>query len=202
MRKFLASLWVQHFAMRANLVFSQRQRCADSFCSYTIVSLSKIPRGVTMDGLKGLASFVAELKATRKNLADEIRHIDAALTVLGKMGGGTKYTRPSHTMSAAARRKISFAQKARWAKTSVKVKRRNRSAPCQRQAEKELWRRKRQDGRSLGQGEEIGCRKASGALLLVCGRLSWCSHASCGQSSLSASHTCNHRSFQIKPASR
>ncbi|MFZ1917139.1 MAG: hypothetical protein WAU58_06170 [Terriglobales bacterium] len=71
-----------------------------------------------MDSLKGLASFVAELKATRKGLADEIQHIDAALTVLGKMGGGSKYTRPGRTMSAAGRRRISLAQKARWAKVS------------------------------------------------------------------------------------
>jgi hypothetical protein len=71
-----------------------------------------------MESLKGLASFVAELKSTRKSLADEIHHIDAALTVLGKMGGGNRYTRPGRIMSAAARRKISLAQKARWAKTN------------------------------------------------------------------------------------
>lgn len=78
----------------------------------------KIPEGVTMDSLKGLSGFVSELKATRKNLADEIHHIDAALTVLGKMGGGSKYTRPGRTMSAAGRRRISLAQKRRWAKAS------------------------------------------------------------------------------------
>ena len=47
----------------------------------------------------------------RGNLIAELRHVDAALSVLGKLGGGG-----SHTMSAAARRKISLAQKARWAK--------------------------------------------------------------------------------------
>ncbi len=69
-----------------------------------------------MDSLRGLASFVAELKVMRKVLADEIGRVDAALTVLGKMGGGSKYTRPGRSMSASARRKISLAQKARWAK--------------------------------------------------------------------------------------
>src|ERR1035437_16889 len=34
----------------------------------------------------------------------------------GKLHGGGSYTKPRHTMSAAARRKISLAQKARWAK--------------------------------------------------------------------------------------
>ena len=64
-----------------------------------------------MSNLKGLAGFVSELKATRTNLVSELKHVDAALSVLGKLGGGR-----SHTMSAAGRRKISLAQKARWAK--------------------------------------------------------------------------------------
>jgi hypothetical protein len=69
-----------------------------------------------MANLKGLASFVAELKATRTNLVDELRQIDESLAVLGKFGGGSNYTKPGHTLSASARRKISLAQKARWAK--------------------------------------------------------------------------------------
>lgn len=68
-----------------------------------------------MANLKGLVGFVAELKATRTNLVNELRHVDAALSVLGKLGGGSNYTKPRHGMSAAARRKISLAQKARWA---------------------------------------------------------------------------------------
>ena len=69
-----------------------------------------------MANLKGLASFVLELRVERTNLVDRLRHVDAALSVLGKMGGGSSYTKPRHTMSAAARRKISLAQKARWAR--------------------------------------------------------------------------------------
>jgi hypothetical protein len=64
-----------------------------------------------MANLAGLAGFVSELRAMRTNLVSELRHVDAALSVLGKLGGGS-----NHTMSAAARRKISLAQRARWAK--------------------------------------------------------------------------------------
>jgi hypothetical protein len=68
-----------------------------------------------MANLAGLAGFVSELRATRTSLVNELRHVDAALSVLGKLGGGS-YTKPRHTVSAASRRKISLAQKARWAK--------------------------------------------------------------------------------------
>jgi hypothetical protein len=42
--------------------------------------------------------------------------VDAALSVLGKLNGSSSYTNPRRTLSAAARKKISIAQKARWAK--------------------------------------------------------------------------------------
>jgi hypothetical protein len=69
-----------------------------------------------MANLKGLASIVSELRVERTNLVDRLRHVDAALSVLGKLGGGSSHTKLGSTMSAAARRKISLAQKARWAK--------------------------------------------------------------------------------------
>jgi hypothetical protein len=69
-----------------------------------------------MENLKGLVSFVSELKATRTNLVNELRHVDAALSVLGKLNSGGSYTKPRHTLSASARRRISLAQKTRWAK--------------------------------------------------------------------------------------
>jgi hypothetical protein len=69
-----------------------------------------------MANLKGLVSIVSELRAERTNLVDRLRHVDAALSVLGKLKGGSNHTKPRHAMSAAARRKISLAQKARWAK--------------------------------------------------------------------------------------
>jgi len=61
-------------------------------------------------------SIVSELRVERTNLVTQLKHIDAALTVLGKLNGGSSYTKPRHTLSAAGRRKISLAQKARWAK--------------------------------------------------------------------------------------
>jgi hypothetical protein len=69
-----------------------------------------------MANLAGLASFVSELKTTRTNLVNELRHVDAALSVLGKLGGGSNHTKSGHRMSAAGRKRISLAQKARWAK--------------------------------------------------------------------------------------
>jgi hypothetical protein len=69
-----------------------------------------------MANLKGLASFVSALRAERTNLVNELRHVDAALSVLGKMGGGRNSTKPKHSMSASTRKRMSLAQKARWAK--------------------------------------------------------------------------------------
>ena len=69
-----------------------------------------------MANLTGLAGFVSELRAVRTNLVSELRHVDAALSVLGKLGGGSSRTKPRHTVSASARKRMSLAQKARWAK--------------------------------------------------------------------------------------
>ena len=65
-----------------------------------------------MANLKGLASIVSQLRIERTNLVNQLRHVDAALSVLGV----SFYTKPRRTMSASARRRISLAQKARWAK--------------------------------------------------------------------------------------
>jgi hypothetical protein len=69
-----------------------------------------------MANLAGLSAFISELKARRTGLVNELRHIDAALSVLGKLGGGGSYTKPTRTLSASARKRISLAQKARWTK--------------------------------------------------------------------------------------
>jgi len=68
-----------------------------------------------MANLTALSSIVAELRGERANLVDQLRHVDAALSVLGKLNGGSSYTAPRHRISTAARRKMSLAQKARWA---------------------------------------------------------------------------------------
>jgi len=70
-----------------------------------------------MANLKRLASIVSELRAERTNLANQLKRVDAALSVLGKLGGTSSYTKRGHTLSASARRRMSLAQRARWAKT-------------------------------------------------------------------------------------
>jgi hypothetical protein len=70
-----------------------------------------------MANLKGLESVVSQLRLERTNLVNQLRHVDAALSVLGKLDNGRSYTAPRRrTLSAAARRKIAAAQRARWAK--------------------------------------------------------------------------------------
>ena len=73
-----------------------------------------------MANLGGLASFVSELRVERTNLVDRLRHLDAALSVLGKLNRGNSYTKPRRTVPASARRRMSLAQKARWAKRASK----------------------------------------------------------------------------------
>jgi hypothetical protein len=74
-----------------------------------------------MTSLKGLSSIVEQLRVERTNLVTQLQHVDAALAVLGKLDGGSSYTKPRRTLSASARRRISFAQKARWAKRATKA---------------------------------------------------------------------------------
>ena len=72
-----------------------------------------------MAKLKGLSSIVSELRAERTNLVNELKHVEAALSVLGKVNAGspqTKVKHPTRIISAASRRKMARAQKARWAK--------------------------------------------------------------------------------------
>src|SRR5690242_12373254 len=69
-----------------------------------------------MAKVTGLDSVVSQLKVEKSNLANQLRHVDAALAVLGKLNGGSSYTKPRRTLSASGRRRISAAAKARWAK--------------------------------------------------------------------------------------
>jgi hypothetical protein len=68
-----------------------------------------------MTHLEGLVRIVKELRVERTNLVNELKHVDAALAVLGKLDRGSSYTKPRRTLSASARKKISLAQKKRWA---------------------------------------------------------------------------------------
>jgi hypothetical protein len=69
-----------------------------------------------MGNIKGLVSIVSELRVERTNLINQLKHVDAALSVLGKLNNGSSYTRPRRFLSASARKRMSLAQKARWAK--------------------------------------------------------------------------------------
>ena len=66
-----------------------------------------------MTNQRGLEAVVSNLRAERTKLASQLKGIDQALTLLGKMGSGNSGRR---TLSLAARRKIAAAQRARWAR--------------------------------------------------------------------------------------
>ena len=74
-----------------------------------------------MPRLKGLGNIVAELRVERAHLVNNLRHVDAALAVLGKLEGGKFATVSRRTLSATARRTDQidlFADVARWVQRS------------------------------------------------------------------------------------
>ena len=66
---------------------------------------------------------MANFAGVLKELEQERGRLEQAIAVIGKLvgqngtRGQTRAKNPTRTLSAAARRKISLAQKARWAKT-------------------------------------------------------------------------------------
>ena len=70
-------------------------------------------------GNLGLAGTVKMLQGQRAQVQKELVKLDKAIAVLRELSGTNLTPSPNgkgHTMSAAARRKIGKAQKARWAK--------------------------------------------------------------------------------------
>jgi len=66
-----------------------------------------------------LASTVKMLEGQRAQVQKDLTKLDKAIAVLRELSGTNSTPSPNgkgHTMSAAARRKIAKAQKARWAK--------------------------------------------------------------------------------------
>jgi hypothetical protein len=66
-----------------------------------------------------MQSVVGQLQKERSRLANELHRVTAALTAFGKVyvnGTKTRPTRKKRTISAAGRKRIVAAQKARWAK--------------------------------------------------------------------------------------
>ena len=58
-----------------------------------------------------MASILSELRAQRTNLASQLKHIDAALSVFGKLDAERSYPKPRRTLSAAEGKKISSRRK-------------------------------------------------------------------------------------------
>ena len=69
---------------------------------------------------------MADLTGVLKELVQERSRLDQAIQIVGQLVGrdstGVRARRPKRTLSAAGRRKISLAQKARWAKVRAKKK--------------------------------------------------------------------------------
>ena len=77
-----------------------------------------------------LLIVVRRLRKERERVQKEAQRIDAALAALGNVSSNGSSWR--HSMSAAARRKISLAQKARWAKQKLARPKRTISAAGRR----------------------------------------------------------------------
>jgi len=73
------------------------------------------------DLMANLAVTLKVLTLERSQMAGQVRTLDKAISVLRKLAKGTRLSvlaggHKTRTMSAAGRRKIAAAQKARWAK--------------------------------------------------------------------------------------
>ena len=73
-----------------------------------------IPKQREGESMANLAGVLKELEQERSRLNQVIQVIG---NFVGRNGTGVRARRPKRMLSAAARRKISLAQKARWAKT-------------------------------------------------------------------------------------
>jgi len=105
--------------------------------------------------LKGMESIVSQLRAQRADFVNQIGHIDAALIVLGKVNGTHASRVAMRTISAAGRKRIAAAQRARWAKVRGKAKvapKRTMSASSRRKiaaAQRRRWAKVRKQKKSV-----------------------------------------------------
>ena len=84
-----------------------------------------------------MSKVVRQLSKERARLSDELHRVTAALTAFGKvyLSGNNPKAAANHTkrtLSAAARRKISLAQKKRWATARKESKPAAGAAPAKR----------------------------------------------------------------------
>lgn len=73
--------------------------------------------------MSSVSGIVKQIKKERDRIERELSGLNAALSAFVGAYKGTKPTGKRRTMSAAARRKISLAQKARWSKQKAKPRR-------------------------------------------------------------------------------
>jgi len=69
-----------------------------------------------MGKLQGLVLVVSELKSERTNLQNQLKHVEDALSALDRLSVEDSSVKAKPTFSAAARKKMSLAQRARRAK--------------------------------------------------------------------------------------
>jgi hypothetical protein len=88
-----------------------------------VVAQDHFSRSVEMKGrmMVDLSRTLAQLRQERSRTQKELDRLDGAISALGKLGARSAPARSSkprarRKLSAAARKKISQAQKARWAK--------------------------------------------------------------------------------------
>lgn len=76
--------------------------------------------------MPNLVQVINALAKEQRRLQGKLQSVDAAITALRGMNGGGRGTasisRPRRHLSAAARRRIAAAQKARWAKFRAQKK--------------------------------------------------------------------------------
>jgi hypothetical protein len=69
-----------------------------------------------------MQSVASQLQKERTRLEDELHRVTAALTAFGKVYLRAKSGRKKRTISAAGRKRIAAAQRARWAKVRAAKK--------------------------------------------------------------------------------
>src|SRR6202140_4281379 len=95
-----------------------------------------------------MQAVVSQLQKERTRLEDELHRVTAALTAFGKVYlRGSRPTRKTRTISAAGRKRIAAAQRARWARIKgqkvVSISSRKGMSPAARRrivaAQKARW---------------------------------------------------------------
>jgi hypothetical protein len=92
----------------------------------TILPQSNEPRG--NGPMASVSGIVKQIKKERDRVERELSGLNAALSAFVGAYKGAKPTGKQRTMSAAGRRRISLAQKARWAKQKAKPRRKMSAA--------------------------------------------------------------------------